>query len=590
MKKIFFILSICILVFSFWACEDYLEEVKPQGALTIDNLATEEGVEGLLIGAYAAIDGFLEHPFSFTRSFPWHAAPSNWIYGSVTAGDAHKGSDPGDQPQGNEIEDFTAIASNDFFRGKWWHVYEGVNRCNQTLKALKLAEANGKIDGSRAAQIRAEARFLRGHYHFEAKKMWNNIPYLDENVEDVRVPNNTDAWPLIEADFQAGIDVLPDVQAEVGRPSKWAAQAYLAKVKMFQQQYSAALPLLNEIINSGQFALAANYHDNFNAETNNNAESIFEIQYSVNDGTSEGQNGAFAEGLAFPFAASGAPSGCCGFFQASQNLVNAYQTDPSSGLPLFETFNDNDFKSDFENGVYIASSEAYDPDLTTPVDPRLDWTVGRRGVPYLDWGVHPGQDWIRDKSGTYGPYSPLKNVYYKRQEGSLVQAFATFWRGVANNFRMIRYADVLLWAAECEIEIGSLATAQEYVDLVRARASSGSVVEFSDGTPAANYFVQTYNDAGVSFEEEGKAFAWEAVRFERRLEFALEGHRFFDLVRWGIAADVVNEYLQAESLKRPHLAGATFQAGKHEYYAIPQEQIDDSSIDGQPTLTQNPGY
>jgi len=589
-KKTACLLAITMVGLGIWSCDNYLEEVRPQGALALDDLATEEGVEALLIGTYAAIDGYLEYPFAFQKSFPWHAAPSNWMYGSVAAGDAHKGSDPGDQNQANDIENFTALATNDFFRGKWWHVYEGVNRANQTLKSLKIAEEDGTIDAARATQIRAEARFLRGHYHFEAKKMWNNIPYLDENVEDVRVSNDTDAWPMIEADFQAGIDALPETQEEVGRASKWAAQAYLAKAKMFQQKYSEALQLLNPIILSGQFSLAPNYHDNYNAVTNNNSESIFELQYSVNDGTSEGQNGGYAEGLAFPFAATGAPSGCCGFFQASQNLVNAYQTDPTTGLPLIDTFNDNDFKSDFENGNYLNSSDPYTVDTTTPIDPRLDWTTGRRGVPYLDWGIHPGKDWVRDKSGTYGPYSPLKNVYYKSQEGSLVQTFATFWRGVANNFRLIRYADVLLWAAECEIEVGSLDKAQEYVDIVRDRAKNGNVVRFDDGTPAANYFIDTYQNAGISFSAEGADFARDAVRFERRLEFALEGHRFFDLVRWGIAANEINAYLTEEALKRPHLQGATFIAGKHEYFPIPQEQIDDSAIDGQATLTQNPGY
>jgi hypothetical protein len=225
------------------------------------------------------------------------------------------------------------------------------------------------------------------------------------------------------------------------------------------------------------------------------------------------------------------------------------------------------------------------------LDPRLDWSVGRRGIPYLDWGLHPGQSWIRDQSGTYGPYSPIKNAYYKRQEGSLVATFATYWRGSANNFRLIRYADVLLWAAECEVELpgGDLAKAESYVNLVRNRAANGAKVTLPNGTPAANYVVKPYTGAN-GFVAKGQAYARTAVRFERRLEFAMEGHRFFDLVRWGIADVEINKYLAVEGTKRPLLKTARFIKGKHEYYPIPQEQIDVSSKNGVPTLKQNPGY
>ncbi len=590
MKKIILsILTGAALLGTSTSCKNYLDEVKPQGALSVESLANEKGVNGLLIGAYAAIDGYLEHPFSYTKSFPWHAAPSNWIYGSVAAGDSHKGSDPGDQSQGNQIEDFSATATNEFTRGKWWHVYEAINRCNNTLKALAAAKAANTISADAAKRIEGEARFLRGHYHFEAKKVFNNVPFIDENVKDLRVANDKNIWANIEADFKFGVDNLAVKQSDLGRVTKWAAQAYLAKTKMFQGKYAEALPLLNEIIQSGKFSLAKNYSDNFNADVNNNSESIFEIQYSVNDGASEGQNGGFAEALAFPFANSGAPSGCCGFHQPSQNLVNAHKTD-DKGLPLFATYNATDLKSDIVGGKYLSSKEAYEPDRTTPIDPRLDWSVGRRGVPYLDWGLHPGQSWIRDQSGTYGPYSPIKNAYYKRQEGSLVATFATYWKGSANNFRLIRYADVLLWAAECEVEGGSLDKAQSYVDLVRARAASGSKATLADGKPAANYSVSTYEAAKTSFASKGKEYARSAVRFERRLEFAMEGHRFFDLVRWGIADTEVNKYLDTERTKRPLLKSAKFIKGKNEYFPIPQEQIDVSAVNGQPTLKQNPGY
>lgn len=589
MKKIVVSILTIATLMGVSSCSNYLDEMKPQGALSAETLATETGVTGLLTGAYAAIDGYLEHPFAYTKSFPWHAAPSNWIYGSVAAGDSHKGSDPGDQSQGNMIEDFTATSANEFVRGKWWHSYEGINRCNNTLRALALAKKNNTISAERAKTVEAEARFLRGHYHFEAKKIWNNVPYIDENVTDPRVPNDKNIWSNIEADFKFAMENLPAKQAEVGRATKWAAQAYLAKAKMFQNKHSEALPLLNAIIQSGQYSLAKNYSENFNAETNNNTESIFEIQYSVNDGATEGQNGGFAEALAFPFANSGAPSGCCGFHQPSQNLVNAHKTD-ANGLPLFSTYNASDLKSDLDGGKYLKSSESFTPDRTTSIDPRLDWSVGRRGIPYLDWGLHPGQSWIRDQSGTYGPYTPIKNAYYKRQEGSLVANFATYWRGSANNFRLIRYADVLLWAAECEVEIGSLDKAQTYVDMVRARAMNGTKVTLPDGTPAANYSIKTYQLAGNTFASKGQAYARDAVRFERRLEFAMEGHRFFDLVRWGIADVEINKYLDVERTKRPLLKNAKFIKGKHEYYPIPQEQIDVSVVNGVPTLKQNAGY
>ena len=242
----------------------------------------------------------------------------------------------------------------------------------------------------------------------------------------------------------------------------------------------------------------------------------------------------------------------------------------------------------------VASKDPFIP-YTGSIDPRIDWTIGRRGIPYLDWGLHPGQDWIRDQVNG-GPYSAIKNVYYKKQEGSLTDK--SFWTSgvTANNYVFIRYPHLLLWAAECEVDADNLEQARTYVNMVRARAANAAnwvktYINNDDpaqgftNTPAANYKVGLYTSIWTN-----AATALAATRFEERLEFAMEGHRFFDLVRWGIAAQVMNDYIAKEKSQRTYLNDALFETGKSEYFPIPQEQIDLSYTNGKATLTQNPGY
>jgi hypothetical protein len=330
--------------------------------------------------------------------------------------------------------------------------------------------------------------------------------------------------------------------------------------------------------------LLTKFADNFNAETKNSTESVFAVQYSVNDGTAGGDNGGWGEVLNFPY--TGGPGTCCGFFQPSQDLVNAFQVD-AAGLPDLDNYNKREVKNDFG----VAASATYTVD-TQPVDARLDWTVGRRGIPYLDWGLHPGVSWIRDQ--TYaGPYAPIKNTYYKTQQGVLTDK--NFWTSgvTANNYTLIRFADVILMLAETEVEVGTLEEARRLVNLVRARAANPA--GFVQGS-AATYQVGLYTTPWTD-----KAVATKAVRMERRLELGMEGHRFFDLVRWGIAEPTLNTYLKYVSgrptngwtppvNKRNFLVNANFTAGKNEYFPIPQNQIDRSSKDGTPTLKQNPGF
>ncbi|MCU7547914.1 RagB/SusD family nutrient uptake outer membrane protein [Chitinophagaceae bacterium LB-8] len=559
-----------------YACKDDFLEPAPQGVYTEAQLTNKQGLNGALINAYATLDG---------NEATWYAGASNWLWGSVLGGDAYEGTEPTDQVDLNPIMRFEVQFSNPYVLNKWNGIWDGVGQANQVLRLLPKVKDMSDVEKK---QVEAEARFLRGHHHFEGKKVFGNIPFIDETVTDFKVPNTdgsgnyVNIWPQIEADFKFAFDNLDEVKPHVGRANKWAAAAFLAKAYMFQNKFAEAKPLFDQIIANGKtsrgvrYQLAINYHENFRVATENNRETIFSIQASYGDGSNT--NGSYDLTLAFPHSPSTPGAGCCGFFQPSQSLVNAYQTN-SAGLPLLDTYNNSNVTSD-EN---LLSSEPFTP-YAGNLDPRLDWSVGRRGIPYLDWGIHPGRSWIR-KVDWGGPYSPKKNVFYKADLGTLAGAVGWGWNNDALNYTIMRYADVLLMAAEAEVEVGSLAKATEYVNMIRARAAA-SPVKKDDGTNAANYVIGPY----PTFTNKDEAR--KAVRFERKLELAMEGHRLFDLNRWGIAAETINgEYLSKESSRRASaLGGVVFQKGKHEYLPIPEFAITQSMKDGKATLKQNPGY
>lgn len=563
------------------SCSNKFLERPPLGAYSPAVLQDAKGVEGLLVGAYALLDGIpVDGP-------PWFGAVSNWVFGGLTSDDAYKGTDAGDQPEQTFLERYVWLPANEHIRGKWRVLFDGISRCNDCLRTMAQVKDPALTD-ARRKQIEAEARFLRGFYYFEAKKMWNMIPYIDEKIYDpgnpnsTKIPNDKNIWPNIEADFKAAMDVLPETQSEPGRPTKYAAMGMLAKCYLFQgfpngvanaAKLTAAKQVLDQIIASGKYQLMDKFHDNFSAATRNNKESLFEVQYSLTASADGGGNQG--DGLAWPY--NNGPGGCCGFYQPAQNLVNAFKTDPVTGLPLLDNFNDQDVKND----EGISSDQPFTTYQGT-LDPRLDWTVGRRGIQYLDWAVHPGKAWIRDQAYG-GPYSPIKHIAEKKYSG------VSGWVNLnANNYRYLRYSMILLWAAECEVEIGSLEKAREYVNMIRRRAAnpSGFVVSppNSDGTPAANYYVKEYLLPWTD-----KDLARKAVRFEIRLETAMEGHRLFDLQRWGVAKTVLNTYLAKERIKRTFLNGAEY-TDKNNAYPIPLAEIVNSSINGKPTLIQNPGY
>ena len=546
------------------ACKKSFLDAQPYGQYTSDLIKNKKGLDGLLVGVYGVLDG------QGVAGDPWETSAVNWATAGVAADDAYKGTDANDQPQMTEVEQYKSQPSNRYFYNKWLAVYEGVSRSNSVIRlaadpAIVLTEDEKK-------NILGQARFLRGHYHFEAKKMWNKVPYISDTTTTYN--NASDIWSKIEEDFKFAYDNLPEKQDLAGKVNKWAAACYLAKSYIYQKKFTEAKALFDVITVSGmtsqgkQYGLLDAYWQAFDAEYDNNKEEVFGISTAAS-GNVDG-SGERSLGLAFPY---GGDFGCCGFFQPSQNLVNAYKTGVD-GLPLFTTFNDVDLKND----QGLKDADAYTNDNTTPLDPRLDWSVGRRGVPFWDWGPHPGYSWIRDQNYA-GPFSPKKHVFSKKDESTLT---SSGWKNItAKDIYLIRYSDVLLMAAEAEIEVGSLAKAQAYINQVRSRAKNPA--SWVKSAPA-NYVINLYS---VPFAS--KDGATTAVRFERRLELAMEGIRWFDLVRWGIAAETLNTYLAKEKLKRTYKTTASFTKGKNEYFPIPASIIDIAAKYGN-KLDQNPGY
>jgi len=567
------LLSMLVLLF---ACQKSYLEVPAYGALSPSDVTNKTVVGGILVGAYSLLDG---QGASGTSIGPWVTSSDNWVYGSVAGGDAHKGSDPGDQNLITPIEQWNAASANAFLDGVWSARYDGVQRANEAIRLMRQATDMSSAD---TIQVGAEARFLRAHYHFELRKMFGKVPWIPEDITYVAknylVANSTDILPNIEEDFRYAYTNLPD-STQKGRANKWAAASYLAKTLMWEKKWAEAKTLLTLIIDKGvtasnvKYTLQSKFPDVFNAAYKNSSESIFAVQMFVNDGTG-GANANNGDGLNFPYG-GGSQTGCCGFYQPSFSLANSYKVD-AAGLPLFDTYNNQDLKNDYG----IASDQPYVPDMVTPIDPRIDWTIGRRGIPFLDWGIMAGKDWIRNQAAG-GPYEGMKHMFYKSQIGTYTDASAWTLGFTANNYVIIRYADILLLAAEAEAEVGSLATAMGYVNQVRARAANPA--GFVQGS-VANYKIGLY----TAFPD--AAFARKAIQFERKLELAMEGHRFFDLTRWGINAQELDPYAAHENKSGyTSMNNVTFKAG-HEYLPIPQNQIDKSVQGGTSVLTQNPGY
>lgn len=559
-----------------YSCSDSFLEVPVTGQLDEGILSGRQGLESSLIAVYSQVNGRGNRM----------ASPSNWVWGSIRGADANKGTDPGDFSDINPIQRYESLPTQGVIRDKYNGNYEGVARANATLKLLTKATADVPADFKTG--IEAQAKFLRAHFYFELKRAFGDTPYVDESTDYgsgiEKVKNDVNLWPKIEGDMMFAYDNLPETQAQVGRVNKWAAAAYLAKIYMYQNKFAEAKALYDDIIPNGKtsnnkpYGLVPKFADVFKASNDNHEESVWAYQAAANTGSVLNANPEFD--LNWPYnTGTNGPGNCCSFFQPTFTMANSFRT--NSGLPLLdESYNDpaNELVTD----MGLETADPFTPDAG-PLDPRIDHSIGRRGIPYLDWMDFPGKAWIRNQPNA-GPYQTKKFAYYKSDKGTLQDNSSWTPGYTAINFPVIRFADVLLMAAEAEIEVGSLATAQEYINRVRERAANPEGFVMKDGTPAANYDISVYNTAFASKDE-----ARLAVRFERKLELSGEGHRFYDLVRWGTAEQELNAYLAYEAPKLPlgALTGASFTSGQDELLPIPQNQID---LLGADILKQNPGY
>lgn len=553
-------LYICItLLLGTASCSKILDK-NPQGVISGNDLNTPENIDKMVIAAYSGLGNDNIHT-SFTL----------WPWGSMRSGDAYKGGDsPGDNSTWNDYELFSGNrpehSNTDLM---WYYLYIGVSRANDALRRINAIDES--VYPNKKMRT-AEMRFVRGHFYFMLKILFKRIPFIDETIPEIdygTVSNTAlssdELWAKIAEDFQAGIDVLPLTQAQVGRVSKGAASAYLAKTLLYrayqqdeshnvtainEQMLREVLTLCDNIINSGEYALHEDFANNFLWETENGKESIFAVQFSKEDGTPKGR---LNMGVALNYPMN-QEFGCCGFHRPSQNLVNSFKTS-DSGLPLFETFNEADATEDpyFKNNNF---------------DPRLDHTVAIPGHPFKYSSLIYQKSWARAPQ-IYGYFSSLKEAVAPDDPSFLkIPPFMSS----SKNTDVLRYDDVLLWKAEVLIQLNRYDEALPLINQIRERAgNSTNRLKNAGGQFYSKYKVDIYKP-GVNCTWT-RDFAWKALIWERRLEFAMEGNRFFDLVRWGIAADYLNAYFEEESEKRAYLKEARFTKNRDEYLPIPLAQL-----------------
>lgn len=564
MKKSYITILFAALILFITGCKDFLD-TRPQGSLDEVAFQNERGIEMLMTSVYSALS-----PYGVLID-----AYVNWASGSLAGGEANKGSSASDFSDLTAFELYKVNSSNGFISGKWGILYNLIAKANSTIKTINKSD-NLSAD-YKNVKI-GELKFLRAYGFFELRKSFHYVPYIDETFEDndPKVYNNEDIYPKIIADLKDAMVKLPKITGS-GRANYWAAKALLARVYVYQSDFVAAEPILKDIIDNGvtstgaTYKLMANFSDVYRIATEaSNTEAMFSINYFTDSSASFNNVGwafCWPLGLFPPFSGYG-------FYQPSFDLVNSYQVN-DEGLPYL----DNGYRNRPSVTTIDGSGNATST-LSIAVDPRLDWTVARPGMPIKDYGMWQPM-YIRDMNYG-GPFFVNKMLHWKAEGGGAILANTM-------NFHVIRLADVFLMYAECLAQNGKPANARQYVNMIRDRASK-KVVTLSSGLPAATFKIGIYPDS--QFDSKDKAL--QAIRFERKLELALEGYRFYDLVRWGssLAKTELDGIGAYEKKYLSHYDQTQPFEAFRSYYPIPLTQIQTVGKDksGNDYLKQNDGY
>jgi starch-binding outer membrane protein, SusD/RagB family len=594
------------------ACGSGSLNKTPDGYLTAAQVQTPTNLDGFVTAAYSWIgnDHYTDPNFF-------------WPSGNIRAGDAHKGGNgPGDVSDYDYMTKYYTLtpvsAGLDVPDRYWIRWYDGISRVNSALTLINAVDAT--TYPNKTIRI-GELHFLRGVFYFWLKIHFNQVPWIDENTPTTPVVSNTaltsvQLWANIANEFSMAMTQLPKTQPQVGRANYYAAEAYLAKTLLYSayvqdptthavtsinsSMLSQLVTLVTDIETNGmtngatdgspvRIALLADYSENFDPANDNNPESIFAIQRSVNDNSAPGNGGrgTFASALNYPVGDSG--FGCCGFHIPSTDFVNSFKTDVG-GLPVavYNTAVSDDYT--YENGNYT----------TVSVDPRLDHTTDLHGKPFKycttsgPTCIHDGANWARDPT-LYGSNIGMKDLVLR--SCSCLVLNGPFFISSMNTV-LIRFADVELFKAEALARLGQGDLGLSIVNTLRARAAASTAnlntnpfaadAAHPNGGAVFLYNVGQYSASAFATP----ALAMKVIMRERRLEMGLEGFRFFDLVRWGVAAQTIGTvstpgtYLGDEVIRRPYLSDAKFTPGRDEYFPIPQTEINLSGG----VYTQNPGY